>query len=101
MSVYPTALAVTPRLIAVGEPRTARARHLPCRPVEEGRTRERLRLAAAVVVLVLLVAFAVDNSHSVQVGFLFTERDAPLIWILIVTAVLGAVADRLIRWRRG
>lgn len=54
------------------------------------------RLAAAVVIVGLLVAFVVDNSEKVQVGFVFFHAEVRLIWVLVITAVLGAIADRLV-----
>jgi len=51
----------------------------------------------AVVVVVGLVAFVLDNRDEVSVGFVFWESKTRLIWVLVVTAVLGAVADRLVR----
>lgn len=62
--------------------------------------REIARVASLILIIVILVAFVLDNSHSVRVGFVVTEREPRLIWVLIVTALLGAAADRLIRWRR-
>ncbi len=62
--------------------------------------RHLIRLIAIGVLVVVLIAFVVDNTQSVRVGFLFFERNPPLIWILVVTAALGAAIDRLIRWRR-
>ena len=67
------------------------------------RTREArdvARLVAAGVIVVVLVAFVLDNSHSVKVGFVFSSATVPLIWVLIVTALLGAGLDRLVIWRR-
>jgi len=54
------------------------------------------RLVAAVVIVIVLVAFVVDNSEHVRVGFVFFHADVALIWVLIVTAALGALADRLV-----
>jgi uncharacterized integral membrane protein len=54
------------------------------------------RLAGAVVIVGLLVAFVVDNSEKVRVGFVFFHADVRLIWVLVITAVLGALADRLV-----
>ncbi|MGH9223875.1 MAG: hypothetical protein ACRD2W_08855 [Acidimicrobiales bacterium] len=70
--------------------------------MDEQRRREVLRLAGAIAIVVVLIAFVVDNSRQVTVGFVVTERRVALIWVLVVTAVLGAVADRLLRtvWRR-
>ena len=48
----------------------------------------------------LLVAFVIDNSQSVKVGFVFFSSTVPLIWVLLVTAVLGILADRLLVWRK-
>jgi uncharacterized integral membrane protein len=70
--------------------------------VDDRQRRDAVRLVGGLVLVAVLVAFVVDNSRSVRVGFLVTDRQVPLIWVLIVTALLGAVADRLLRavWRR-
>ena len=60
-----------------------------------------IRLAVVVTLAVVLAAFILDNSQRVDVGFLVTERATPLYLVLLVTAVLGAVVDRLFTsWRR-
>lgn len=64
------------------------------------RPREVSRYAAFAVLIGLLIAFIVDNTQSVRVGFVFFDRRASLIWVLIVTAIVGAALDRLIQWRR-
>jgi uncharacterized integral membrane protein len=58
--------------------------------------RERARIAAAAILLIVLVAFVIDNSQTVKVGFVFFSAQVSLIWVLIITAVLGAAADRLV-----
>jgi uncharacterized integral membrane protein len=65
-------------------------------------TGEIARVVAVLVLVGLLVAFVIDNAHSVKVGFVFGDRHPLLIWVLVVTAVLGALLDRLaqILWRR-
>lgn len=68
-------------------------------PMEEHRRRELIRLSGAVALVLVLVAFVVDNRHTVRVGFIVTDRRVPLIFVLVITAVLGAVVDRLLRWR--
>jgi uncharacterized integral membrane protein len=55
-----------------------------------------VRLGAAVIIVVLLVGFIVDNSEHVRVGFVFGHANLRLIWVLLVTAVLGALAGRLV-----
>ncbi len=59
-------------------------------------TREIVRISVAVVALILLIAFVLDNSHTVTVGFVFFSTHLSLIWVLLIAAVLGALVDRLI-----
>ena len=59
------------------------------------------RLVIALVLLVLLVAFVIDNTRKVKVGFVFFDSRTPLIFVLIVTVAIGVIIDRLwIHWRR-
>ena len=60
---------------------------------------ETVRLAGAAALVLLMLAFVIDNRHSVRVGFVLTDRRVPLIAVLLITAVVGAVIDRLLRWR--
>jgi uncharacterized integral membrane protein len=62
--------------------------------------REITRLVVAGVALVLLVAFVIDNSQTVKVGFVFFSAEVSLIWVLIIAAVLGAGVDRLVIYLR-
>ncbi len=65
--------------------------------------REIVRITSAVVALGLLVAFVLDNSQTVRVGFVFFNANVSLIWVLLIAAVLGAAVDRqviLLRQRR-
>ncbi len=55
----------------------------------------RARLVIAVIVLAILVAFVISNTRSVKVSFLFTDKHPPLIFVLVVTAIIGALLDRL------
>jgi uncharacterized integral membrane protein len=64
-----------------------------------GKWRQLARTVASTAIVLILVAFVLDNPQSVRIGFIVFERQAPLIWVLLVTAVLGAVADLLLRWR--
>ncbi|MGH9266953.1 MAG: hypothetical protein ACRD0D_02125 [Acidimicrobiales bacterium] len=68
-------------------------------PTERGRS-DLWRLAPAAAIVVVLGLFVLDNRRSVRVGFIVADRDISLIWVLVVTALLGAVADRLARRRR-
>ncbi len=58
--------------------------------------REVARLVVTGLGLVLLIAFVLDNSHTVKVGFVFFNTKLSLIWVLIIAAVLGALVDRLV-----
>jgi uncharacterized integral membrane protein len=58
--------------------------------------REITRIAVAVAGLILLIAFVLDNSQNVKVGFVFFNAELSLIWVLLIAAVLGALVDRLV-----
>ena len=58
--------------------------------------REIARIVVAVVGLVLLIAFVLDNSRTVRVGFVFFNANVSLIWVLLIAAFLGALVDRLV-----
>ena len=66
----------------------------------ERTTRENARLVGLVVVVVLLLAFVLDNRHEVQIGYVFGDTEARLIWVLVITALVGAVGGWLFRWLR-
>jgi uncharacterized integral membrane protein len=57
-----------------------------------------VRIVVAVVIAAALIAFVVDNARSVKVGFVFTDREIPLIFVLIATALLGVILDRLVQY---
>jgi len=65
-------------------------------PGRKREPREIARIVVAVVGLVLLVAFVLDNSQTVKVGFVFFSTQLSLIWVLLIAAVLGALVDRLV-----
>jgi uncharacterized integral membrane protein len=56
------------------------------------------RLVGALVLLGLLIAFVIDNTRDVKVGFVFFDHNTRMIYVLIVTAVVGVILDRL--WQR-
>jgi uncharacterized integral membrane protein len=53
------------------------------------------------VVVALVIWFAVANNQKVTVDWFLVETSSPLFLVILLSAVLGAWADRLIRWRRG
>jgi uncharacterized integral membrane protein len=52
------------------------------------------------VVAGLLIAFIVENSNSINIHFVFFTARVSLIWALILAALLGALADRLVLRRK-
>jgi uncharacterized integral membrane protein len=55
---------------------------------------------AAIAVAFLLIAFGVSNDDRVAVDYLVVTRDSPLILVIGVSAVLGALIGALIVRRR-
>ncbi len=70
-------------------------------PAKQPERREgagRYLVAAAIVLVVVL--FALFNRERVEVDWILFERDSRLIYVIIVSALLGALADRLLQRRR-
>lgn len=63
--------------------------------------RRTVRLVAMAVLLVLAVIWGVANSQSVDVDFLVTDTRTPLVWVILISMVVGAVLERLYFWVRG
>jgi uncharacterized integral membrane protein len=55
---------------------------------------------AAVAVAFLLIAFGVSNDDRVPVDYLVVTRDSPLILVIAVSALLGAIFGALVMRRR-
>lgn len=69
----------------------------PGQPRRQKRSnREVARLVVTGLGLILLIAFVLDNSQTVKVGFVFFSTQLSLIWVLLIAAVLGALVDRLV-----
>ena len=58
------------------------------------------RYVVAAVLAVYVILFALFNRDRVEVDWVLFERNSRLIYVVIVSAVLGALADRLIQRRR-
>ena len=54
----------------------------------------------AILLSVLVVAFALANTESTRVDYVFGDTEAPLIVVLLATAVVGALIAALLRRRR-
>jgi uncharacterized integral membrane protein len=59
-----------------------------------------VRLVLFGLLALLLISFVADNTRRVRVSFVFGDRDARLIYVLIVTAAIGVLLDRLWLWYR-
>ena len=73
----------------------------PRQPQGRPPTREsRIRLIAALVVATVLVIFAIQNRRKVAIDFLFFSWDARVIYVIIVSALLGMLVAYLLGRRR-
>jgi uncharacterized integral membrane protein len=72
----------------------------PARPTRKkpDRTVESKTLAA-LVLAGLLVVFAVANSQKVEVDFLVATSNIPLVLIILIAILLGAVLGAITHWR--
>ena len=69
---------------------------------KQGGDQDHTRLIAAAVLVIAVVVFAIANSQRVSVDFVVTTTDSRLFVVILVSAALGAGADRLVqRKRRG
>ena len=59
------------------------------------------RLIVVAGVLIVLAAFILGNSQRVKVSFVFLHGRYSLIWVLLVTNLLGFVAGYLVHGRVG
>ncbi len=56
------------------------------------------KLVVAIVLVALLLLFGIVNGDRVEVDFLVTSQRAPLIVVIALSAVLGAVIGALVQW---
>lgn len=63
-------------------------------------SRSRFRLVAVLVVGILLGWFALANFRSVQIDFWVFHRQAPLILVIVISGLLGALITYLLMRRK-
>jgi uncharacterized integral membrane protein len=61
--------------------------------------KEQARLVGAVILVAVIAALAFDNRKDVRIGYVIGDAHVRLVYLLLVTAILGAVAGRLARRR--
>ena len=54
------------------------------------------RIVIAGVIVLVVILFALFNRERVQVDWILFQRSSRLIYVIIGSAILGAVADRLL-----
>lgn len=57
--------------------------------------KDNIRIVATIALFVLLALFVILNTDDTNVDFIFTDADAPLIFVLIGTAIAGAIVSHL------
>jgi uncharacterized integral membrane protein len=73
----------------------------PQRPQRRPPNREnRTRLIGALVIAAVILIFAFQNTNRVRVSFLFFHWDARVIYLIIVSALLGMLLAYLLGRRR-
>jgi len=58
------------------------------------------RLIVALIVAVFIVVFALQNRHETRVSFLFFHWDGRVVYVIIVSALAGALATWLVQRAR-
>ena len=58
------------------------------------------RLVIAGVIVLAVIVFAFSNRGRVEVDWIFFDRSSRLIYVIIGSALLGALADRMLIRRR-
>jgi uncharacterized integral membrane protein len=58
------------------------------------------RLIVALIVAVFIVVFALQNRHRTRVSFLFFDWNGRVVYVIIVSALAGALATWLVQRAR-
>jgi uncharacterized integral membrane protein len=64
------------------------------------KTRHWLRIGLGALLLAAVIWFMVANSQEVEVDWFVVETRSRLFLVILLSAVFGALVDRLIRWGR-
>ena len=71
-------------------------------PLSREQRVHRTRLVVALILIAVLLVFAFQNRTKVNIDFIVTDSDTRLIFVIIGSALLGAIVGALVRhsWRR-
>lgn len=64
--------------------------------IDRARRRRVARLLSVLALVVILIVFIIRNSQRVPIDFVFVDRHARLIWIMLACAVLGGLVGFLV-----
>jgi uncharacterized integral membrane protein len=66
------------------------------RKLQRARRARVAKASVIAVIVILLIIFVIRNSDPVEVDFIFLAREPRMIWVLVVTALLGAIVGYLL-----
>ena len=69
-------------------------------PAQEASLGGRIRLWGGIAAAAVLAIFLLQNLNETAVTFLFWEQEIPLIFALVISAALGAIASMLFSYLR-
>ena len=58
-----------------------------------------IRIVIAALIVAVIIAVAIDNSESVEVGYVIGETEAPVWVVLVAAGIAGVVIGWLIKHR--
>jgi len=66
---------------------------------EHGSSSRTIRIVIAALIVAVIIAAAIDNSESVEVGYVIGETEAPVWVVLVAAGIAGVVIGWLIKHR--
>jgi uncharacterized integral membrane protein len=66
------------------------------RKIDEADLRRIVVVGGVILIAVLILGFIIDNSHGVRVSFVFFSSQISLIWVILLTFVLGVIVGFLV-----
>ena len=66
---------------------------------EHGSSSRTIRIVIAALIVAVIIAVAIDNNESVEVGYVIGETEAPVWVVLVAAGIAGVVIGWLIKHR--